>query len=143
MAQDAFFDDEEELIAQEEKPEADLAKPASQPTKNAPASQDSDKDGAPRKAGGPSFVVVVLIAVVALLLGYVLGYLNGSIVGQKRAEQAIMEDMRQRMQQQPGIHGNPEMGGGSSVPGLPPGHPDVSDKLDKDGNPLPEDQNKE
>ena len=81
---DGFFDDEQELIA-EEQTEAQTA----------PTRDEADRPAAPQQASSgkgmdaPPFWMVVAIALIALLLGVVIGYLLGSSTALSAAEAAV------------------------------------------------------
>ena len=119
---DAFFDDEQELIAEEEAQSA-AAAPAAAEEQTADDARKPAAAEAPagaRPASGvdaPPFWMVIAIAVIALLLGVVIGYLLGASTAFSSAE-AAMADTSQTA-------------GAVSADALPEGHPGVT--IDPDG----------
>ena len=114
---DEFFDDEQELMA-EETPAAPAPKPSRKSAK-ATATSTSDVEGVPHR-DAPPFWMVLAIAAIALILGIVIGYLIGtsatlSQLGNSSAStaQQVTEDTQ------------------SATGQLPEGHPDLN--INEDG----------
>ncbi len=125
-AADDFFDDEQELIAEEK---AVLgAKPAHADKKapNGPSGKPAEA-AASRGTDAPPFWMVVAIAVIALLLGVVIGYLIGASTALTTAEAALDESAAQVTENMSASSSSGEV----PADELPEGHPGVT--IDEDG----------
>lgn len=116
---DEFFDDEEELMAAAS-PAGDAEDAATTANGGKKEKRGQEKREPLRTASGrvaPPFWMVLLIAVLALLLGVVIGYLVGSSTALHS-----LESQQQQLESEAQASGSFEM---------PEGHPQVS--VDEDG----------
>ena len=141
--QDFFFDDETEFDAVDEKPAKDAkSKKSDKPAVKKAAPVKKSTKSASAADGGFEFttVVVVLIAVIALLVGF----LAGILVGNSMSTPSLGTT-------NPNNQGTIPMGGGGNAPtlsdeqmqqGMPEGHPNVDSGEDQeapaDGGATPE-----
>lgn len=115
---DEFFDDEQELM---HNAQAGAKPKRAKNNQAAGAAPAAAKQTARRDA--PPFWMVLAIAVIALLLGVIIGYL----IGTSTAYSALQVLESDEVQQEYGTGGSEDA---SSM--LPEGHPEVS--IDEDGN---------
>lgn len=115
---DEFFDDEQELM---HNAQAGAKPKRAKNNQAAGAAPAAAKQTARRDA--PPFWMVLAIAVIALLLGVIIGYL----IGTSTAYSALQVLESDEIQQEYGTGGGEDA---SSM--LPEGHPEVS--IDEDGN---------
>lgn len=115
---DEFFDDEQELM---HNAQAGAKPKRAKNNQAAGAAPAAAKQTARRDA--PPFWMVLAIAVIALLLGVIIGYL----IGTSTAYSALQVLESDEVQQEYGTGGDEDA---SSM--LPEGHPEVS--IDEDGN---------
>ena len=119
---DEFFDDEQELMeAQLEaaSEDADTVRDIADARRDEHAASEAEASAPAARRDAPPFWMVLAIAVIALVLGIVIGYLIGT-----SATLAELESASSQMAAQG------EASGGSSST-LPEGHPDLS--INEDG----------
>lgn len=119
---DEFFDDEQELMeAQLEaaSEDADTVRDIADARRDEHAASEAETPAPAARRDAPPFWMVLAIAVIALVLGIVIGYLIGT-----SATLAELESASSQMAAQG------EASGGSSST-LPEGHPDLS--INEDG----------
>ena len=119
---DEFFDDEQELMeAQLEaaSEDADTVRDIADAKRDEHAASEAEAPAPAARRDAPPFWMVLAIAVIALVLGIVIGYLIGT-----SATLAELESASSQMAAQG------EASGGSSST-LPEGHPDLS--INEDG----------
>ncbi len=119
---DEFFDDEQELMeAQLEaaSEDADTVRDIADARRDEHATSEAEAPAPAARRDAPPFWMVLAIAVIALVLGIVIGYLIGT-----SATLAELESASSQMAAQG------EASGGSSST-LPEGHPDLS--INEDG----------
>lgn len=119
---DEFFDDEQELMeAQLEaaSEDADTVRDIADARREEHAASEAEAPAPAARLDAPPFWMVLAIAVIALVLGIVIGYLIGT-----SATLAELESASSQMAAQS------EASGGSSST-LPEGHPDLS--INEDG----------
>lgn len=126
--QDQFFEDEEEL-ARAQAEEAPRTRPS------APSDQNGVSAAAPQ--GGtrkpPSFGMVVAIALVALVLGFGLGYFAAMSVVDKESpttDGSIVSSMGSSSSSE----SNDALSSVDASEGMPEGHPDLSQFMNADGS---------
>ncbi len=140
---DQFFEEEDELLAEQaQRPQAKTQqRPSGATPSGRPAPRGSAQQGTPRRGRKPpSFAMAVAIAVVALILGFALGYFVAlNTMGERIANdygemlEYASSGSSTTSQSSAGTTDASDEGSLNEQTGLPEGHPDLSQFINEDG----------